>query len=215
VRGFACEHLSTHDHWNVAARQEAHRPYRRLDGQAELVLVPLAAVHGRGAGCANIDNAVQRTYLLTPADVDHTVRVAVTASNQDGQASASSQTSDVVSATTAPRNTSAPTISGTAQVGEELTATRGTWTGGVRSYSYQWQRCDVTGEGCADVTGAAGTSYGVRGADVGHTLRVTVTATNLAGPTSTAARAPPSVRRLRRLRLRRSRRRERTVVRRS
>jgi hypothetical protein len=30
-------------------------------------------------------------------------------------------------------------------VTEELSANAGTWTGGVRSYAYQWQRCEVGG----------------------------------------------------------------------
>lgn len=80
-----------------------------------------------------------------------------------------------------PKNTGRPTITGTAKVGEELTAAHGTWTGGVRSFAYQWQSCDVTGEGCGNVTGATGGTYGVRSADVGHTIRVVVTATKLAG----------------------------------
>ena len=140
-----------------------------------------------GTGCSNIDNASNQTYRATSADVDRTLRVVVTASNHDGQTSANSQTTDVISANTPPKNTSAPTISGAARVGEELTASRGTWTGGVRSYAYQWQRCDVTGENCADVTGANGSTYGVRSADVGHTLQVKVTATNLAGSTSASS----------------------------
>src|SRR5712691_9611620 len=115
-----------------------------------------------GTGCGNIDNAVQKTYTLTAADVDHTVRVVVTASNADGQTSANSKTTEVVSSNTVPKNTVRPSISGTAKVGEELTAARGTWTGGVRSYAYQWQSCDVTDEGCGDVSGATGTTYGVR-----------------------------------------------------
>ena len=140
-----------------------------------------------GTGCGDIDKAVLKTYRLTAADVDHTVRIVVTASNADGQSSANSLTTDVISASTAPKNVSAPTISGTAGVGEEMTATKGSWTGGVRSFAYQWQRCDVTGENCADVTGATGSSYGVRAADLGNTLRVVVTATNLAGSTSASS----------------------------
>jgi len=137
-----------------------------------------------GTGCTNLDNAVFTTYTLRANDIDHTVRVVVTASNGDGQASAISQTTGVISAKVAPTNTGRPTITGKAVVGEELTASRGTWTGGARSYAYQWRRCDVTGEGCGDVVGATGSSYGVREADFGHTMRVVVTATNLAGSTA-------------------------------
>src|SRR2546429_429450 len=39
-----------------------------------------------GAGCADIATATEKTYTLTSADVDHTVRVIVTAKNADGQA---------------------------------------------------------------------------------------------------------------------------------
>jgi hypothetical protein len=137
-----------------------------------------------GTGCTNIDNAAQKAYTLKTADVDHAIRVVVKASNADGQTSANSQTTDVVSSNAAPVNTARPTISGTAKSGEELTADHGTWTGGVRTYAYQWQRCDSTGTGCGDVAGATGKTYGVRSADVTHTLRVVVTATNLAGSAS-------------------------------
>lgn len=137
-----------------------------------------------GSACGNIDNAAQKTYRLTAADVDHTVRVVVTASNSDGQTSASSKVSDVVSANTAPKNTVKPSVSGIAQPGEELTAANGTWTGGVRTFAYQWQRCDTAGANCTDVAGATGRTYGVRGIDVDHTLRIVVNATNLAGSTN-------------------------------
>jgi hypothetical protein len=137
-----------------------------------------------GTGCVNIDNATQKTYALRGPDVDHTVRVVVTASNADGQTAANSEVTDVVSSKTAPNNIARPMISGTAQAGEELTANRGTWTGGVRSYAYQWQRCDSTGAGCGDMVGATGNTYGVRSADVTHRMRVVVTATNLAGSAS-------------------------------
>jgi hypothetical protein len=141
-----------------------------------------------GTGCGNIDNATQRTYTLKANDVDQTVRVVVTASNGDGQTSANSAATGVISSNAAPKNTTNPAVSGNPQVGEELTAAHGTWTGGVRSYAYQWQRCDQTGGSCTDAAGASGSTYGVRAADVGHTLRVVVTATNLAGSaTATSA----------------------------
>jgi hypothetical protein len=37
-----------------------------------------------------------------------------------------------------PQNTAKPSVTGNAVVGEELTASTGTWTGGVDAYSYQW-----------------------------------------------------------------------------
>jgi hypothetical protein len=138
-----------------------------------------------GTGCADITGATSQTYTLTSADADHTVRVQVTAKNADGQSTASSAPTDVVSSRSAPVNTAKPTISGTPRVGEELTASNGTWTGGATSFTYQWQRC-TSSTTCANVDGATARTYGVRSADVGNTLRVTVTAHNASGSTATA-----------------------------
>lgn len=96
---------------------------------------------------------------------------------------------------TKPVNTALPTITGTAEVGLQVTATRGTWTQKPSSYSYGWNRCDPDGA-CAGIVGATSKSYTVTSADVGHTLRVTVTAHNSAGSTAITsnptATVPPS-----------------------
>ena len=139
-----------------------------------------------GTGCADITGATSQTYTLTSADADHTVRVQVTAKNADGQSTASSAPTDVVSSRSAPVNTAKPTISGTPRVGEELTASNGTWTGGATSFTYQWQHC-TSSTTCANVDGATARTYGVRSADVGNTLRVAVTAHNASGSTATAS----------------------------
>ena len=142
-----------------------------------------------GANCNSIVGATSKTYTVVAGDVDHQLRVAVTATNADGSASATSQPSGVVSSRSGPTNTASPTISGTAKVGEELQAQNGTWTGGVKSYAYQWQRCDKNGASCQSVDGATGRVYGVRSADAGNTLRVVVTATNLSGSTNATSAA--------------------------
>ena len=83
---------------------------------------------------------------------------------------------------TAPENTSPPSVAGTAEVGQTLTADPGTWTGDPPvTYAYQWRRCDAAGEGCTDIADATGASYAVALADAGATLRVRVTATNSVG----------------------------------
>ena len=141
-----------------------------------------------GNACDSVANGMQKTYTLVGADRNHTMRVKLTATNADGSASAQSDQTTLVEAATAsatPKNTSAPTISGTAKVGQELTAADGTWTGNPSSYSYAWQRCDADIAVCSNVIGATGKTYGVRLADLGYRLRVAVTAHNAKG-TATA-----------------------------
>src|SRR3954451_11184378 len=138
-----------------------------------------------GTNCSDISGATNQSYTLAAADVDHAVRVAVTASNSDGQAPATSSTTAQVSSRSAPVSSAKPTISGTPRVGEELTASNGTWTGGGSSPSYQWQHCTASAV-CTDVNGATARTYGVRTADVGSSLRVTVTAHNASGSTASA-----------------------------
>jgi uncharacterized delta-60 repeat protein len=82
-----------------------------------------------------------------------------------------------------PANTAVPTISGTVQAKQLLTATTGTWSGSSPiTYTYQWQRCTP---GCADIAGATTSTYRPTLADVGAPVRVVVTATNSIG-TATA-----------------------------
>jgi hypothetical protein len=90
--------------------------------------------------------------------------------------------SSAAQATYAPTNSAAPTISGTPQVGQVLTANNGTWNSDTTpTYSYQWQRCDTAGNNCAAIPGATAQTYTVQAADVDKTLRVVVTATNSSG----------------------------------
>src|SRR5437763_1918767 len=89
----------------------------------------------------------------------------------------------------APVNTAEPKISGTAQVGQTLTASPGTWTNSPTSFAYQWRRCNAQGNGCANIGGADSSSYLVRGADEGDTLRVRVTAKNADGSGSATSNA--------------------------
>jgi hypothetical protein len=83
----------------------------------------------------------------------------------------------------APSNTAAPTVSGTAQVGQTLTAHNGTWSGSTPiTYTYQWQR-----DGTTNIAGAISSTYKPVAADVKHTLDVLVTATNAAGSATAAS----------------------------
>ena len=145
-----------------------------------------------GGSCADINGAGGQSYALTSADVGSTIRVAVTGSNSAGSSSASSAASAVVTGVP-PANTSPPSVSGTAQQMQTLSAGAGSWSGTLPiGFAYQWRRCDSGGGSCADISGASGQSYMVGSADVGSTIRVAVTGSNAAG-SSSASSAPTSV----------------------
>jgi hypothetical protein len=91
--------------------------------------------------------------------------------------------------TAVPKNTKPPAISGTALVGNTLVATRGTWSGSPTSFHFAWSRCDATGAACVAIGGATAKIYTVTTGDVGHTLRVTVTARNADGSASATSAA--------------------------
>jgi hypothetical protein len=148
-----------------------------------------------GGNCVNIAGASNQSYVLVPADVGATVRIAVTASNSAGSATATSaQTAVVQAPPAAPTNTSLPTVSGTAQAGQTLTATSGTWSGTAPiSFADQWQHCDSTGANCVNVFAATGTTYALGPADIGFTMRVVVTASNSAGSNSASSQATGAV----------------------
>jgi hypothetical protein len=151
-----------------------------------------------GASCVNIPGAIERTYLLGTSDAGRTMRVRVTAVNADGAVNARSAQTAVVATSTAPSNTTRPSVEGDPIVGDQLTANEGAWTNNPTSFAYQWQRCDIDALTCASVVGATGKTYGVRTADLGFRLRVLVTARNAAGAGSAAsgptAIVQPSVR---------------------
>lgn len=87
-----------------------------------------------------------------------------------------------------PDNTVVPTISGTAKVGQTLTAAVGTWTGTPGpAYSYQWKVAGVA------VSGAVASTYVPKTADIGKTVTVTVTGTNVLGTDSATSVATSAV----------------------
>ena len=80
-----------------------------------------------------------------------------------------------------PANTAAPTITGTARVGETLTAQNGTWSNSPTAFQYQWQRCNESGVSCTNVAGATAKTYLLTSTDAGRTIRVRVTGINAEG----------------------------------
>ena len=149
--------------------------------------------------CTAIPGATLETFTPTVTQVGHTLEVSVTATARGGTALATSAPSAVVAAANGalpPAVLTPPVVSGTAQVGQTLTTTAGTWSGSPTTYAYQWQRCDATGV-CTAISGATATTYLLTPGDIGATLEVVVTATNTVGsqsatatPTAVVAPAP-------------------------
>ncbi|HEY3357893.1 MAG TPA: hypothetical protein VGQ83_31870, partial [Polyangia bacterium] len=143
-----------------------------------------------GASCQDIDSADVQAYLVLDADIGARLRVVVTATNMAGAATAASAPTAMVAASP-PTSVRSPEAIGLAVQDRTLGADPGTWTGRPSEYAYQWQRCDATGAACAPIPGATGAKYGLfAAADIGATLRVSVTARNGAG--SGTAISPPS-----------------------
>jgi hypothetical protein len=91
--------------------------------------------------------------------------------------------------TARPHPKTLPKISGTAEVGVTLVTTRGTWTGKPTSFKFAWLRCDTTGAACLAIGGATAKIYTPTVSDIGHTLRVNVTARNSSGSTTATSAA--------------------------
>ena len=143
-----------------------------------------------GGTCQDIPGATSAQLTLVDDDIDMTIRVRVVATGPGGTGGASSAPTAAV-APNPPAVTSAPSVTGPTRDGLTLSAHPGSWTGRP-GFSYQWRRCDAAGGGCASIDGAADSTYTLRGADVGSTIRVRVLATNTAGNASadSAATAP-------------------------
>jgi len=87
-----------------------------------------------------------------------------------------------------PRNTAAPTISGTPREGATLRASPGSWSGTQPiSYAYQWIRCNAQLGNCTPLRHKTSRHYALRAADVGRRLIVSVMAKNAAGGRSAEA----------------------------
>jgi len=152
--------------------------------------------NGGGNNCSPIAGATQKTYVVAAADVGKTLRARVTATNADGSTSADSAATAAVTtgtASAAPKNTSLPTVAGTAKVGQTLTADQGAWSGSPTSYAFQWLHCNADAStSCTDVVGATAKTYVLRTADLGYRMRVKVTARNAKG-SATATSAPTAI----------------------
>ena len=143
---------------------------------------------------ADITDATGSTYALVAADEGKTVKVRITFTDDAGNdESLTSAPTAAVTASNTPA-TGEPTITGTAQVGETLTAN----TTGIAdsdglinaTFTYQWLADDT------DITDATGSTYTLAAADEGKTVKIRVSFTDDRGHqetlTSTATAAVAS-----------------------
>jgi GH25 family lysozyme M1 (1,4-beta-N-acetylmuramidase) len=94
----------------------------------------------------------------------------------------------------APTDVSLPTIAGSAELGQTLTAAPGSWQGTLPiSLAYRWQRCDADGANCTAIPDATAQAYTLMPADVGSTIVVVATATNRIGFASATSLPTPVV----------------------
>lgn len=139
-----------------------------------------------GGSCVDIAGAGAGTYTLRAGQKYKTIRVGV-------QGLSGIEISDPVYSATTGQVEGEPiggaaSITGTATVGQTLTASSSGWTAApaVNTTTYQWQRCDADGMNCVSIAGATGGTYSLVPADYTNTVRVVATVSNGRLPDGTA-----------------------------
>lgn len=131
-------------------------------------------------GTTNIPGATGATYTLVAADAGQAIRCVVTGTNSGAAVPANSNATAAV--TMPPTNSAVPMISGSAQVGQTLTANNGVWSGSpAPSFARQWQTSPDGTTGWTNIAGATASTYSPNSDDVDSYVRCSVTATNSAG----------------------------------
>ena len=137
-----------------------------------------------GSADTDIANATDSIYTVAATDVGNTIKVRVAFTDRGGYAESltGGETTTVAAGSNSPA-TGQPTIAGTAQVGEALTADTSSIADADgltnASYSYQWIANDGTAD--TEITGATDYTYTLVDADEGWTIKVQVSFTDDAG----------------------------------
>ncbi len=153
------------------------------------------AIAGSSATVAT--NAPAASYTFTSADIGHTVVLGVTANNGIYSPYEAYSGSSATFNGSAPTVAVDPAISGTATVGDVLTASTGTWSGAPlpTTFSYEWYLCTLThtpgagqstsglpgGYSDCGATGFTGSTYTVPSGAVGKYVLVQLTTNNGVG----------------------------------
>jgi hypothetical protein len=188
-------HAVTFDPTTITTTQNDSSGPTSVDGTAPLASVscpvgtPCVAVDGAG-------NAVQfDPSTLTGATVQAVPQAAAltgVSCNAPYECAVVDAEGNAFAGFLPPASSAPPTITGTAQQGQTLTEQHGTWANyPTSSYTLQWEDCDDSG--CSAIPGATGSTYGLQPSDVGESIAVQETATNLGGASQPATSAQSSV----------------------
>jgi DNA-binding beta-propeller fold protein YncE len=145
-----------------------------------------------GEECKPIEGATKQSRTVQEADLGATLRLEVTATDDLGSDSARSAPTEVITLPDPPSNAVAPTIEGSANVGETLTGDAGEWSSEPQEFEFQWQLCDAEGEGCEDAAGATKLTFRLPATAEGGRAKLLVTARNRGGE-DTAESEPSDV----------------------
>ena len=145
-----------------------------------------------GTTDTDISGATDATYILVDDDEGRTIKVRVIVTDDLGnETTLTSAATEAVEAAPQPDSpaTGQPTITGTAQVGQTLTAdTSGIADAdGLATYTYQWVANDGTTD--TDISGATDATYTLVADDAGRTIKVRVTVTDDLGNETTLTSA--------------------------
>jgi RHS repeat-associated protein len=173
VQGYAADAGSGVESWTLQMAPSGSETW------SEACTTQSMPIYGAVYGCEIDASALEDgTYQLRAVIVDN---------------AGNSYTTPVVSFTvenTAPSNTATPAVSGYAIEGRTLSASAGSWTGASPiTYAFQWERCNTSGESCSNIEEATSSTYALASGDIGHTMRIHVSATNAAGSTSASSTA--------------------------
>ena len=148
------------------------------------------ALYSNGTKVASV-SAATLAYTFSSLSCGTSYSLAAAAFDTAGNYSTQVQLAQATAACSAPPvSTGPPVVSGTAQQGQTLTTTNGSWSGTTpMTFGYQWLRCDSSGANCTAISGATSSSYTLQAADVTFTLRSRVTATNSVGSAAAVSAA--------------------------
>lgn len=146
-----------------------------------------------GLPCTTIAGVTGETY--TPDDPDQGMRLKVELTGVSVEGGPQTVITALTAVLTDPPPpvlvlTAPPVLTGTRKIGDAMSVSTGTWSNGVKTYAYQWYRCEeadttciTSVEGANSIGGATSNTYPLAPADLGKKLQVRVKATNRGGST--------------------------------